>query len=146
MSRPFAYLITCMLLLTTTAAAVDSGPQMLNPELQGRYEEIISQVRCATCQNQTIKDSNAFLAADLRRQVREMLDEGASDAEIYEFLRLRYGDFVLYRPPVNSKTALLWVAPILFLLFGMIIVMRIVRRRIKIPSEYTGDPVEHESK
>ena len=86
------------------ANAIDAGKAFDDPEMQARYEEIVSEVRCLVCQNQTIKDSNAFLAGDLRREIRRLMEEGRSDAEIYDFLVTRYGDFVLYRPRMSGKT------------------------------------------
>lgn len=121
------------LLLISTANAIDVGQSFDDPELQRRYEGIIAEVRCLKCQNQTIKDSNAFLASDLRREIRRLLEEGKSDTEIYDFLVARYGDFALYRPRTSGRTLILWIAPIVFLLCGTFILVRIVRRRLALP-------------
>lgn len=118
------------LLLASAALAIDAGKAFDDPELQARYDNIISEVRCLKCQNQTIKDSNAFLAADLRREIRRLLEEGKSDTEIYDFLVARYGDFALYRPRTSGRTLILWIAPMLFLVFGGFTLMRVVRRRM----------------
>ena len=118
------------LLLTASANAIDVVAAFDDPEMQARYEKIISEVRCLKCQNQTIKDSNAFLAADLRREIRHMLDEGKTDDEIYEFLVARYGDFALYRPRASGKTLILWIAPMMFLVFGALALWRVVHRRM----------------
>lgn len=128
------------LLLACTALAIDVA-SFDDPELQARYEHIISEVRCLKCQNQTIKDSNAFLAADLKREIRRMLEEGNSDEEIYEFLVARYGDFALYRPRASGRTLILWIAPGVFLLIGGIAVWRIVRQRARLPidDDVTGE-------
>jgi len=113
--------------------AIDTGEVFEDPEMQARYEKIISEVRCLKCQNQTIKDSSAFLAGDLRREIRRLLTEGKTDAEIFDFLVQRYGDFALYRPRMSGITLLLWIAPGVFLLFGGIVVVRIIRKRMRMP-------------
>lgn len=115
------------------AVAIDTGQAFEDPELQARYEKIISEVRCLKCQNQTIKDSNAFLAGDLRREIRNMIAEGKSDGEIADFLVARYGEFALYRPRVTGKTLFLWIAPGIFLLGGAIVLWRILQRRMTMP-------------
>ena len=122
-----------LLLLTASANAIDVVAPFDDPEMQARYEKIISEVRCLKCQNQTIKDSNAFLAADLRREIRHMLEEGKTDDEIYEFLVARYGDFALYRPRASGKTLILWIAPMMFLVFGALALWRVVHRRMALP-------------
>jgi cytochrome c-type biogenesis protein CcmH len=122
-----------LLMLTASANAIDVVAPFDDPELQARYEKIISEVRCLKCQNQTIKDSNAFLASDLRREIRHMLEEGKTDDEIYEFLVARYGDFALYRPRASGKTLILWIAPMIFLVFGALALWRVVHRRMVLP-------------
>jgi len=130
--RQLSYFLT-VVLLVGTAHAIDVGPQFDDPELQARYERIIEEVRCLKCQNQTIKDSNAFLATDLRREIRRLLEEGKTDDEIYDFLVARYGDFALYRPRTSGRTLILWIAPGIFLLLGGIAVWRVVRQRMQMP-------------
>ena len=132
--------LTMILLLPLGAFAIDTGKAFDDPELQARYENIIEEVRCLKCQNQSIKDSNAFLADDLRREIRRMLSEGMSDQEIYDFLVERYGDFALYRPRFSGKTLVLWIAPALLLLAGALMIANIVRRRMAMPidDEPTG--------
>jgi cytochrome c-type biogenesis protein CcmH len=117
-----------LLMLPCLAGAVDAH-QMATPELQKTYESINSELRCLVCQNQTIADSNAELAGDLRRQVGEMLEQGKSKQDIIDFMTERYGDFVLYKPPFKGKTTLLWLAPGLFLVMGVVTVFFVVRRR-----------------
>ena len=126
-------MVAGLLALASLASAIDVGEAFDDPELQARYEKIISEVRCLKCQNQTIKDSDVFLAADLRREIRRMLDEGQTDAEIADFLVSRYGDFVLYRPPMRGKTLILWIAPLLLIGFGAMVVIRVLRSRMSIP-------------
>ncbi len=122
-------IIASLLMLSSVAVAIDVGEAFDDPKLQARYEKIISEVRCLKCQNQTIKDSNAFLASDLRREIRHMLEDGKTNDEIYEFLVSRYGDFALYRPRASCRTLILWFAPMMFLVFGAFALWRIVQRR-----------------
>ncbi|MCH7503882.1 MAG: cytochrome c-type biogenesis protein CcmH [Proteobacteria bacterium] len=117
----------------SVALAIDTERAFDDPELQARYETIISEIRCLQCQNQSIKDSNVFLAADLRREIRRMLGEGKTDAQVYDFLVARYGEFALYRPRVGGKTLVLWLAPLLLLAGGAVIMLRVVRRRMTLP-------------
>jgi cytochrome c-type biogenesis protein CcmH len=128
--------VTTMLaaaLVSTAAFAIDTELAFEDPEMQARYEHIIGEVRCLKCQNQTLKDSNAFLAADLRREIRRMIEEGLTDDEIYDFLVERYGDFALYNPRPTGKTLVLWIGPAVFLLVGAFVLFNIVRRRSAMP-------------
>jgi len=125
--------ILSLSLVATIAYAVDSEEAMDDPVLQARYEKIIDEVRCLKCQNTTIKDSNAFLAGDLRREIRHMLEDGLTDEQIFDFLVERYGDFALYKPRASGKTLILWIAPALFLLGGAYVLVNIVRRRMTLP-------------
>ncbi|MBT8088145.1 MAG: cytochrome c-type biogenesis protein CcmH [Gammaproteobacteria bacterium] len=129
------------MLAVMPVAAIDQGLAFDDPELQARYEKLISEVRCLKCQNQSIKDSNVFLAADLRREIRRLISEGKTDAEIEEFLVTRYGEFALYRPQVRGKTLVLWIAPFLLVLLGGFALFRIVRHRMSMPleDEATGE-------
>ena len=126
-------MIAVLLLLPLVSFAVDNSEAMDDPELQARYETLTRELRCLVCQNTPISDSNAPLAQDLRRQVREMLLSGASDSEIYSFMTDRYGDFVLYRPPFAKRTWLLWLAPGILLLFGGAVLARTLRQRAAMP-------------
>ena len=127
--------LTGILLLWVPFASfgIDTGKAFDDLELQSRYENIIEEVRCLKCQNQTIKDSNAFLADDLRREIRRLLSEGKTDQEIFDFLVERYGEFVLYRPPMSGVTLWLWLAPIIFILAGGFVVYRVLRKRMSLP-------------
>ena len=120
------------------AVAIDTDRAFDDPELQARYEKLISEVRCLKCQNQSIKDSNVFLASDLRREIRRMLEEGKTDAEIADFLVTRYGEFALYRPRATGKTLVLWIAPFFLVLFGGFALYRVVRHRMSLPIEETA--------
>ena len=133
MRRMLATLLCCV--LAGGALAIDTSKPLDDPALQARYEALIAEVRCMQCQNQSIKDSNAFLAADLRREIRELLVAGKSDAEIEEFLVARYGEFVLYRPRMAGHTLILWIAPLTLIVLGALVVTRIVRGRANLPIE-----------
>ena len=112
--------------------AIDNGPVFEDPVMQSKYEQLISEIRCLVCQNQSIKDSNVFLAVDLRNEIRRLLENGRSESEIKQFLVDRYGDFVLYQPPLNEKTFLIWFSPLLLLLAGGIIIIKIIRKRMNL--------------
>ena len=124
-----AWLVAALLVLCGTAYAIDAEDAFDDPVLQKRYENINRELRCLVCQNQTIADSNATLAQDLRREVRDMIAAGQTDAQIREFMIERYGDFVLYRPRITPGNFLLWAAPVLLLAFGAFAVVRVVRQR-----------------
>jgi cytochrome c-type biogenesis protein CcmH len=115
--------------------ALDANGQLENPVLQGRFEQIAKELRCLVCQNESIADSNAELASDLRRQVQEMLIAGKSDADIYQYMTDRYGEFVRFSPPLETKTLLIWGSPFIMLIIGTIIVVRITRQRSQMPIE-----------
>jgi cytochrome c-type biogenesis protein CcmH len=134
--------VCALLLMATSSLAIDAGRQFDDPEKQAMYEKVISEVRCLKCQNQTIKDSNAFLAADLRREIRRLIDEGKTEDEVYNFLVERYGEFALYRPRFSGKTLILWVAPFLLLAFGGVALTRIVRSRMALPID--DDSIEED--
>jgi len=138
MKRLLVLVVTAM--LVSTAFAIDKGKKFDDPEMQARYEKLISEVRCLQCQNQSIKDSNVTLAADLRREIARMIDEGQTDEEIAEFLVVRYGEFALYRPRTTGKTLVLWIAPFLLVLFGGFALARVVKHRMSLPID--DDSVE----
>lgn len=113
----------------TWASAKEATPAAQDPALEQRVMALANELRCLVCQNQTIADSNAPLAEDLRNQVREKMRQGSSDSEIIDFMVARYGDFVLYRPPFKATTFLLWFGPLLLLAAGSIVLLRRVLRR-----------------
>tara|TARA_B100001013_G_C24620865_1_gene447179 strand:- start:2576 stop:2998 length:423 start_codon:yes stop_codon:yes gene_type:complete len=117
---------------SVSVKAIDNGPVFEDPVMQSKYEQLISEIRCLVCQNQSIKDSNVFLAVDLRNEIRRLLENGRSESEIKQFLVDRYGDFVLYQPPLNEKTFLIWFSPLLLLLAGGIIIIKIIRKRMNL--------------
>ena len=128
------YWIFVFFLISQTSSALDAR-QLADPKLQENYELLTKELRCLVCQNQTIADSNAELAFDLRRQVSEMLEQGKSNDEIIQFMTDRYGDFVLYKPAFKGKTLLLWIAPGAFLFLGLIIVYVFIRQKRALRSE-----------
>lgn len=103
--------------------------QFATPELESRYQTLTEELRCLVCQNQNIADSHAELAQDLRRKVYEKLNAGESNEQIVSYMTERYGDFVLYRPPFNVKTLILWLAPVLTLLLGGMGFWSLLKRR-----------------
>ena len=112
---------------------VDANGQLEDHALQARFESITHDLRCLVCQNESIADSNVELAADLRRQVREMLLAGNSDDAIFGFMTDRYGEFVRFKPPLEPKTLLIWGAPFIMLLLGGAIIFRVARQRSRMP-------------
>ena len=117
-------------LLASTALAIDTDEPFDDPALQARYDKIIEEVRCLKCQNATIKDSPAFLATDLRREIRRMLLEGYTDEQIFDFMVERYGDFALYNPRASCMTLVLWVVTAAFLLLVGLFLANILRKRM----------------
>jgi cytochrome c-type biogenesis protein CcmH len=136
-NRACLLLLAC-LLLSPIAGSVDSGQRFEDPAEQARYERLIRDLRCLVCRSESIADSNALLARDLRREVETLMRAGKSDAEIHAFMTERYGDFVLLRPPVAPRTWLLWAAPALFLAGGLAAVIVIIRRRARIARTEPG--------
>ncbi len=115
--------------------AEEAKPLADDPVAEKRLLAISNELRCLVCQNETIAASNADLAQDLRREVRHMIQAGQSDQQIIDFLVARYGDFVLYRPPLKSTTFLLWTGPLLFLIVGIGALQLYMRRRNKVLQE-----------
>ena len=121
----------CLLaLLTALALANEAKPVAANPALEKHVMAIAEELRCLVCQNQTIADSSAGLAIDLKNQVREKIEQGMSDKDILAYMVQRYGDFVLYRPPVKATTWLLWFGPFVLLIGGIVFLgLKLSRRR-----------------
>jgi cytochrome c-type biogenesis protein CcmH len=112
--------------MTTAAFDIEAMP---TPEMQKRYDGMIHELRCMQCQNQSIADSPVGLAEDLRRDVREQIIAGKTDAQIRESMVARYGNVILFRPPFNQSTAWVWLAPLLLLIGGVFVAVRVVRKR-----------------
>lgn len=125
-------LASLLLLFPLIALAADATPTELDPVSSKRAVDISAQLRCLVCQNQTIAESNAELAVDLRRQVNEQIKAGKSDREIIDFMVDRYGAFVLYKPPFNATTILLWMGPGLLAVLAVIVLVRTLRARNRV--------------
>jgi cytochrome c-type biogenesis protein CcmH len=123
-----AVLFLCSLLCLPAWSVIEVD-RLSSPELSERYQQLVAEYRCPKCQNQNLAESNSPISIDLRTEIRRLLEEGASDAEISDYLVARYGEFVLYRPRVQASTYLLWLAPAVLLLLGLLIVVFIVRRQ-----------------
>ncbi|WP_242104202.1 MULTISPECIES: cytochrome c-type biogenesis protein [unclassified Lysobacter] len=129
-------LLASLLIALPAPAQVRSDPaplQFQDPAEEARFHALAAELRCVMCQNQSLADSNAQIAYDLRAEVLQLMREGRTDAQIKQFLVQRYGEFVLYRPQVESGTWLLWFGPALLVLVGGVVVARIVRRRARTP-------------
>ncbi len=127
--RSFFYTLFLMLLLARSGYAGVEYHEFKQPEQEQQYKTLINELRCLVCQNQTIADSNADLAKDLRQQVYEMLLQGKTRKQIVDYMLARYGDFVLYRPPLKGKTLLLWLGPVVFLLLGFLMLFFYIRKK-----------------
>lgn len=123
--------LSCFLAFSSLVAlASEAQPVAANPALEKHVMAISEELRCLVCQNQTIADSHAELAIDLKNQVREKLEQGMSDKDVIDYMVQRYGDFVLYRPPVKATTWLLWFGPFILLIGGIFfLVLRLLRGR-----------------
>jgi cytochrome c-type biogenesis protein CcmH len=130
-------ILLCALLAGATGAvrAGEAATAAADPALEARVMEVASELRCLVCQNQTIADSHADLAVDLRNQVRDMLRRGDSREQVVAYMTARYGDFVLYRPPLKESTALLWFGPALLMVAGVVVLVVVLRRRARLPDE-----------
>jgi cytochrome c-type biogenesis protein CcmH len=114
---------------SSSVFAIDTGLAFEDSKLQDRYEELISEVRCLVCQNQSIKSSNVFLAVDLRNEIQIMISNGKTNNEIGDYLVERYGEFILYRPRYTGYSLLLWIAPLALMLGGLFVVMRVIKSK-----------------
>jgi cytochrome c-type biogenesis protein CcmH len=129
MKGPHLILAILGMLLTLSVQARVEVLSFDTPEHEERYNKLIAELRCLVCQNQNLADSNAELAVDLRRKTYEMVKQDKSEKEIAGYMVERYGEFVLYRPPLNSNTLLLWGGPFIILLVGVSLLVRTIRRR-----------------
>ena len=134
--------VAVLMLLTTAVEAVDPT-QMPTPALQSRYLSLTHELRCMQCQNESIADSPVDLAADLRRQVHDMLIAGKTDDDVRNFMVARYGEFILFRPRMSLRTAWLWLAPGVLILVGAFVAVRIVRQRSALVTQ-DNEPLEED--
>jgi len=126
--------ILALLCLAFVLIAKDAQPNE-DPQIEARMKNLTQQLRCLVCQNETLAESHADLAEDLRREIREQMKAGKSDQEILSFLTQRYGDFVLYNPPVKATTYLLWFGPFVLLVAGAAVLYRYLKRRRELIEE-----------
>jgi cytochrome c-type biogenesis protein CcmH len=139
MSRLAAVLLV-VLAFAGAAFAIDTAPAFDDPAQQARYERLARELRCLVCRSETIADSNAPLAADLRRQLRELMAAGKTDKEIMQYMTDRYSDYVLYKPPMAPRTWLLWLAPALLVLGGGTVAGVVIARKSRLPDTDPADP------
>lgn len=137
--RGVAVLLALWLVFAPPARAIDPV-ELPDPALQERYRALTHELRCMQCQNQSIADSPVSLAGDLRREVRELLAAGKTDAEIREHLASRYGDFILFRPRFTAQTAWLWITPMLLLVLGLVVALRVIRGRASLADADPSEP------
>jgi len=137
-------LLLCLGFLALSAQVAAQQAQSLadDPELEKRVMALSHELRCLVCQNETLADSRADLADDLRREIREQMKAGKSDKEIIAFLTARYGDFVLYRPPVRPTTYLLWFGPFAFMVIGLGVLYRYLKQRRELTNQKPLSPEE----
>ena len=128
MKRLFAFMLA-LAACASLAVAKEAAPLAEDPAIEKRLIAISEELRCLVCQNESLAGSRADLAQDLRREVRKLLKEGKTDAEVREFMVSRYGDFVLYRPPVKPTTWLLWAGPFVLVIVGIAVLIAYLRRR-----------------
>jgi cytochrome c-type biogenesis protein CcmH len=121
----FSLLLAGLIIFTGQLIAEPVGFE--DAQEQKRFQSLLEEIRCLVCQNQSLADSNAELARDLRNEVYRMVDQGESDKEIIDFLVARYGDFVLYRPPMKNSTLILWFGPFILLLLALVAIYRFVK-------------------
>ena len=126
--KPVA-LIVLLLFVPLLVVAQEAKPLAADPALEQRVMNLSQELRCLVCQNETLADSRADLAEDLRTQIREQMKAGKSDKEIVAFLTTRYGDFILYRPPVKPSTYLLWFGPFILMIAGLTLLFRNLKQR-----------------
>lgn len=134
MMRIIRRLLAAALLLGSTAAGAIAPMEFDSPEQRERFQELVEELRCLVCQNQSLADSDADLAQDMRREVLKLMKSGRSDEEIRAFLVERYGDFVLYDPPMAPSTWFLWFGPGLLVVIGMTALFVALRRRNRLSS------------
>jgi len=131
---PISLLMLAILMIASPRALAIDPVELEQPALQERYRDLTHELRCMQCQNQSIADSPVGLAGDLRREVRELLLAGKTDAEIRDHMRERYGDFILFRPQFSARNAWLWLTPLLLLLIGIVAALRVIRQRVALAS------------
>jgi cytochrome c-type biogenesis protein CcmH len=135
MKSRLTFHLLLLLSITVPVLADEARPMAQDPVLEERLMNLSRELRCLVCQNETLADSRADLAVDLRNEIREQMKAGKTDQEIIAFLTARYGDFVLYRPPVKAATYFLWFGPFVLLLAGLFVLFRYLRQRRQLITE-----------
>ncbi|MFZ2852967.1 MAG: cytochrome c-type biogenesis protein [Rhodocyclaceae bacterium] len=135
-------IILALMLGAAALQAKEAAPLAVDERVEKRMVAISDELRCLVCQNESLSGSHAELANDLRREIRTLIKDGKSDAEIMDFMVSRYGDFVRYRPPLKGTTLLLWFGPAALLLLGLFVLIRYLRRRDDAISDAPLDPEE----
>jgi cytochrome c-type biogenesis protein CcmH len=138
-------LLIVLCLFVPPAFGIENVAPFDDPAMQDRYEHIVKELRCLVCQNESIADSDAPLAADLRREVREMMLAGKSDADIQKFMVDRYGEWILFRPRLLPQTWLLWFAPAILLVLGLAVAARVVSKRSHMSLDDLDDHTEEQN-
>lgn len=134
--RFFSYFSIALVLYAALGANIYAASSPVdNAQLEARLKTLSNELRCLVCQNSTLADSNAPLADDLRNEIRKLMLEGKTDEEVKAYLVERYGDFVLYRPPLQANTALLWIGPFVMLLIGAVAMFFVLKKRSRVESE-----------
>lgn len=131
-----------LLLVSLNSLAVIDIHEFSSEEIRERYEVLIEELRCPKCQNQNLAGSDSVVAEDLRREVLILLEDGYSDEEIRSYMRDRYGDFILYDPPVEGKTLLVWVIPLVMFVLGLLVVFFVVRSAMRNAARNVPDDFE----
>ena len=142
--RKFVFLLILLTMSLLGNAVLAKTEPLEDPAIKDRFKALASELRCLKCQNQTIYDSKAGLADDLRKQIRKQIYAGKTDKEIVDYMVARYGDFVRYKPAVNSKTMFLWIGPFLFMAIGGILLVRYINIRRKEAGAAENDTITEE--
>lgn len=142
MKRWFSALL---LIVPLMVVAGEAQPLADDPAMEARLKALSQELRCLVCQNQTLADSSAPLAEDLRREIRELIAKGMTDKEITDYLVVRYGDFVRYRPPLKTQTALLWGGPFLLLAMGLVALALVLRNRNRLMKDLPDEDDEEDA-
>jgi len=147
MARWLAFVTTLVVsAMLSLAHAKEAPPVAADPALEARMQKIAVELRCLVCQNQTIADSPAGLSDDLRREIREQLQSGATDEQVVQYMTDRYGDFIRYRPAVKGSTVALWVGPLVLLVGGIGVLVFALRRRARMaPDRFDPDAEDDEA-
>ncbi len=144
--KPSIWLLLVTLLGAVPVHSKEAAPLAADPAIEARLNVLAVDLRCLVCQNQSLADSNAPLAEDLRREIREQMQKGKSDREVIDFLVERYGDFVLYKPPLKTSTLLLWGGPFVLFFVGLAVLVGLLRKRTRASSDGPGTATQERAR